>query len=90
MSWLHWGDEACVLRGRVVADDNSLALDPGDGAPGNRLVGVVALDAEVLKPPAVSDTEAGHSQLRRGQLAAEVVAVAERMTGLGYDLSSQQ
>ena len=80
---------ALLLGERVVAYDDLLALDADDGAPGNSLVGVVAAHAEVLEPGAVSDAEAGDAQLRRGQLAAEVVAAAERMTGLGYDLASQ-
>ena len=78
-----------MLGERVVAYDDLFAIDPDDGAPGDSLVGVVSVYAEVFEPGAVSDAEAGDAQPRRGQLAAEVVAAAERMTGLGYDLASQ-
>ena len=54
------------------------------------MVGVVAAEAEVLEPAAVSDAEAGDAQLRRGQLTAEVVATAERVAGFRYDVATQQ
>src|SRR5439155_6335065 len=84
-----------ATRGRVsgqpvVAYDDLLALDADHGTPWNGVVCFAAVDAEALEPGVGSDAEAGDAQLRRGQLAAEIVAAADRTAGLGYHLASQQ
>ena len=74
----------------VVAHHDVISVDADDRAPRNGLVNIVAADADVLEPAAVSDAEAGDSQLRRGQLTAEVVTTAERLAGFRDDLATQQ
>jgi hypothetical protein len=50
----------------------------------------LSADAEVLEPCTVSDAETGDSKVRGGELAAEVVATAERASRFGYDLAVQE
>jgi hypothetical protein len=78
------------LGERVVADDDPLALDADDGAPRNRSVRVVTSDAEVLEPRAVPDAQAGDPEARRRQLAAQVAATPELLTGLGDDVAAHE
>jgi hypothetical protein len=79
-----------VSRWRVVSHNDPFALDPHDGVPGDERMRFLSADAEVLEPGTVSDAETGDSKVRGGELAAEVVATAERASRFGYDLAAQE
>ena len=76
--------------GCVVADDDPFALDAYDRVPGDDRVWFLGADAEVLEPGAAADAEAGDTEVGCGELAAEVVATAERVAGFGDDLAAQE
>jgi hypothetical protein len=79
-----------VSRWGVVSHDDPFAFDPHDGFPGDERMRFLSADAEVLEPGAVSDAKTGDSKVRGGELAAEVVATAERASRFGYDLAAQE
>jgi len=77
-------------RWRVVSHDDPLAFDPHDGFPGDERMRFLSADAEVLEPGTVSDAKTGDPKVRRGELAAEVVAAAEGAPRFGHDVAAQE
>ena len=53
-------------------------------------MGVVFAGAEVCEPGRGADAQAGDAQFGRGELAAEVMAAAERAAGFGDDVPAKQ
>jgi hypothetical protein len=77
-------------RWRVVLHDDPFPFDPHDGVPGDERMRFLRADAKVLEPSTVSDAKTGDPKVRRGKLAAEVVATAESAPRFGYDLAAQK
>lgn len=71
----------------VILDDDSSSFDSHDRVPRYDRVAAVCPDSEVGEPRFRPDAQSCDSKFRVDELAAEVVAVAEDMSGLGDDRS---
>jgi hypothetical protein len=78
-----------AARRSGIANDDPVALDADDRGPRD-LVVLPPADAEPVEPARAANAERGHLEARPAELAAQVMAAAERKPRLRLDRAADE